>query len=134
MSSRVATRGWIGRPLPRAEDARFLRGEACFVGDLRLPGMLHAAFVRSPYGHARLLAVDAEAALASPGVRAVLTGDDVAPLVDPFPVLALRIRSCAQCTRCWRGVGCATPASRSRSSSPTPRSRLPTPRSGSRST
>ncbi len=88
MSSRVATRGWIGRPLPRAEDARFLRGEACFVGDLRLPGMLHAAFVRSPYGHARLLAVDADAALARPGVRAVLTGDDVAPLVDPFPVLA----------------------------------------------
>ena len=88
MSSRVATRGWIGRPLPRAEDARFLRGEARFVGDLRLPGMLHAAFVRSPYGHAQLLGVDADAALARPGVRAVLTGEDVAPLVDPFPVLA----------------------------------------------
>jgi carbon-monoxide dehydrogenase large subunit len=88
VSSRVVTRGWIGRPLPRAEDARFLRGEARFVGDLRLPGMLHAAFVRSPYGHARLLGVDADAALAWPGVRAVLTGEDVAPLVDPFPVSA----------------------------------------------
>ena len=88
MSSRVATRGWIGRPLPRAEDARFLRGEARFVGDLRLPGMLHAAFVRSPYGHARLLGVDADPAVARPGVRAVLTGEDVAPLVDPFPVFA----------------------------------------------
>ncbi len=87
MSSPVVTRGWIGAALPRAEDGRFLKGDARYVGDLKLPEMLHAAFVRSPYAHGRLLAVDTATALARPGVRAVLTGADVAPLVDPFPLM-----------------------------------------------
>lgn len=52
-------RPWVGRSLPRFEDERFMKGEARFVDDLRLPGMLHAAFVRSPYAHARLVAIDA---------------------------------------------------------------------------
>ncbi len=87
MSAPVATRGWIGEGLPRAEDARFLQGKAQFVDDMRLPSMLHAAFVRSVYAHGRLLGVDAEAARGLPGVRAVLTGADVAGLVDAFPLL-----------------------------------------------
>jgi carbon-monoxide dehydrogenase large subunit len=83
----VATRGWIGEALPRAEDERFLQGQARFVGDLKLPAMLHAAFVRSVHAHGRLLGVDADAARDLPGVRAVLTGEDVAALVDPFPLM-----------------------------------------------
>jgi len=79
-------RPWVGRPLPRFEDERFTRGEARFVDDLRLPGMLHAAFVRSPYAHARLLAIDAEAACSLPGVALVLTAADVAGEVSPFPI------------------------------------------------
>ena len=67
-------RHWIGEALPRAEDERFLRGQAQFVDDLKLPSMLHAAFVRSPFAHGRLLAVDTATALARPGVRVVLTG------------------------------------------------------------
>jgi carbon-monoxide dehydrogenase large subunit len=87
MTATTATRGWIGTALPRAEDERFLKGEAQYVGDLKLPGTLHAAFVRSPFAHGMLGGVDADAALALPGVRAVLTADDLRDLVDPFPVL-----------------------------------------------
>lgn len=67
-----------GRPLRRFEDERLLRGEGSFVDDMRLPGMLHAAVLRSPHAHARLRSVDASRARAMPGVAAVLTGDDTA--------------------------------------------------------
>jgi carbon-monoxide dehydrogenase large subunit len=78
---------WVGRPLARSEDERFVKGEAAYVGDMKLPGMLHAAFVRSYYAHARIVAVDTEAARTLPGVHAVLTAADVEGLVDPFPML-----------------------------------------------
>jgi carbon-monoxide dehydrogenase large subunit len=63
-----------GRML-RKEDARFIRGRGRFVDDVQLPGMLHAAVLRSPYAHARILSVDASAAESHPKVRAVITGD-----------------------------------------------------------
>jgi carbon-monoxide dehydrogenase large subunit len=87
MTSQVATRRWIGTPLPRAEDERFLKGEAQYVGDMTLPAMLHAAFVRSLYAHARVVGIETEAARARPGVHVVLTGADLADLVDPFPLV-----------------------------------------------
>ena len=69
--------GWVGRPVPRREDARFLRGEAVYLDDIELPDILDVAFVRSPFAHARLGAVDATLALAQPGVAAVLTAADL---------------------------------------------------------
>lgn len=63
--------------MPRKEDARFVRGRGTFVDDVRLPGMLHAAVLRSPFAHARILSVDVTAAQAHPKVRAVLTGADL---------------------------------------------------------
>jgi aerobic carbon-monoxide dehydrogenase large subunit len=69
--------GWVGRAVPRREDVRFLRGEATYLDDIELPGLLDVAFVRSPYAHARLGAVDAAAALELPGVLAVLTGAEL---------------------------------------------------------
>ena len=63
-----------GRML-RKEDARFIRGRGQFVDDVQLPGMLHAAVLRSPYAHARILSIDASAAESHPKVRAVITGD-----------------------------------------------------------
>ena len=65
-------------PVPRKEDARFVRGQGTFVDDIRLPGMLHGAILRSPLAHARIVSVDASAALAHPKVEAVLTGADLA--------------------------------------------------------
>jgi aerobic carbon-monoxide dehydrogenase large subunit len=63
--------------LPRKEDARFLRGRGTFVDDVRLPGMLHGAILRSPLAHARIVSIDASAALALPRVHAVITGRDL---------------------------------------------------------
>ena len=68
---------WVGRPVPRREDVRFLCGEATYLDDVELPGLAEAAFVRSPYAHARLGTIDVEAALALPGVLAVLTGAEL---------------------------------------------------------
>lgn len=76
---------WVGRPLPRVEDAALLRGEGSFLDDLTpFPHAAHAAVVRSQLAHARI-SVDASAALALPGVVGVLTGEDVRRLSRPFP-------------------------------------------------
>ena len=63
--------------LPRVEDERFVTGRGRYIDDLRLPAMLHAAFVRSPYAHARIVSVDTSRARQVPGVRAILTGGEV---------------------------------------------------------
>ena len=68
--------GYIGRPLRRREDFRFLRGGGRYVDDLALPGMAWCAFVRSPHAHARLGRVGADAVRAMPGVLRVLTRED----------------------------------------------------------
>ncbi len=67
----------VGSSLPRRQDARLLRGRGRFVDDIELPGMLHAAFVRSPHAHALIAGIDVTAARSAPGVRAVFTGADL---------------------------------------------------------
>lgn len=69
---------FVGRRMPRKEDARLLTGCGQFVDDVRLPGMRHAAFHRSPLARARILSIDVSQALALPGVHAVLTAADLA--------------------------------------------------------
>src|ERR1700751_5618211 len=71
----------IGSRIPRIEDEPLLRGIARFIDDLAVPGMLHAGFVRSPHAHAAIRSIATEAALAQPGVRAVLTLDDLASVM-----------------------------------------------------
>ena len=71
----------IGSRVPRLEDEALLRGHGRFVDDIVLPGVLHAGFVRSPHPHALIRKVGKEAALALPGVHAVLTLDDLAPVM-----------------------------------------------------
>jgi carbon-monoxide dehydrogenase large subunit len=86
---------WFGASVKRKEDPAFLTGKGRFIDDIHLPDMLHAAFVRSPYAHARLGAIDAAAALAVPGVHAVLGFADLPaplrenalPLFVPNPVI-----------------------------------------------
>jgi carbon-monoxide dehydrogenase large subunit len=60
--------------MTRKEDARFIRGRGTYVDDVRLPGMLHGAVLRSPYAHARIVNIDTSAAEAHPKVKAVITG------------------------------------------------------------
>jgi len=69
--------GLVGQRLPRVEDEPLLRGRGRFVDDIVLPGMLHAAFLRSPHAHARLIGIDTGKARALPGVRAIFTYADV---------------------------------------------------------
>ena len=71
-----ATR-YAGTRVPRVEDTRLLTGHGTYVDDIVRPGMLHACFVRSPFAHARINSIDASAALALPGVHAVLTAADL---------------------------------------------------------
>ncbi|MGE0253586.1 MAG: xanthine dehydrogenase family protein molybdopterin-binding subunit [Alphaproteobacteria bacterium] len=66
----------VGQPVPRKEDPRFLTGRGRYVDDITLTGMLHAVFVFSPHAHAEIRSIDSSAALAAPGVVAVLTGED----------------------------------------------------------
>ena len=76
-----------GQPLQRLEDHALLSGRGAYADDLgTTPGTLHAAVLRSPHPHAELLAIDPRAALALPGVRAVLTGEEVQRWSQPFVV------------------------------------------------
>lgn len=74
----------VGRPLPRPNAKRLVAGRGNYVTDMKLPRMLHAAFVRSPFAHARILRIDVEAARAAPGVALVATGEDLAKLCTPW--------------------------------------------------
>jgi carbon-monoxide dehydrogenase large subunit len=74
---------FVGRPLKRREDLRLLTGQGFYIADLALPGMLHAAFVRSPAAHARIRAVDLARAKAAPGVVYALSGIELAKILPP---------------------------------------------------
>ena len=76
----------IGQPLARREDTRFLSGTACYVDDLKRPGMVHMVVVRSAVAHARIRAIDSAAARALDGVLAVFTFGDIAALAKPIPI------------------------------------------------
>ena len=78
---------YIGQRIRRNEDPRLLSGQALFVDDVQMPGMLHAAFLRSDYAHARLRSIDVSAARAHPGVVAVYTAEDMGDFWRPGPLL-----------------------------------------------
>ncbi len=67
---------YVGKSVKRREDKRFLTGKGRYTDDLKLPGMLHAAFVRSPYAHAKILNIDFSTAMEMNGVVAVYVGKD----------------------------------------------------------
>src|SRR3989442_1023005 len=73
-----SAREGFGKPVLRKDDARMLVGDGCYSDDVNLAGQVYACFVRSPHAHARIRRVETDAALATPGVIAVLTGEDAA--------------------------------------------------------
>ena len=87
--------GWFGASIKRKEDPDLLTGRGRFVDDIELPGLLHAVVLRSPYAHAAIRGIDKRAALALPGVHAVLTYADLpdamrsqtVPLLVPSPAI-----------------------------------------------
>lgn len=82
----MATR-YFGAPVKRNEDPKLLTGQALFVDDVELPGLLHAAFYRSAYAHALIKRIDVSRALKRPGVIAVYTAEDLGDYWRPGPLL-----------------------------------------------
>ncbi|MGB4557773.1 MAG: xanthine dehydrogenase family protein molybdopterin-binding subunit, partial [Burkholderiaceae bacterium] len=89
---------YVGKHRRAVEHKRFVTGQGHYAADIKLPGMLHTALISSPYASAKIVSIDASAALAMPGVHAVLTGDELcaateallpgvdAPQVTRFPL------------------------------------------------
>jgi carbon-monoxide dehydrogenase large subunit len=120
MSSEDSPNGLIGASIKRVEDANLITGVGCYVDDINLPGMLHLAFLRSPYPHAKIISIDTSRAKAMPGVELVITGNDISEKLNlapsqvlpnmkipPHPVLARGTVHCA-------GVPVAAVAARTR--------------------
>lgn len=80
---------WFGTPVKRKEDPRLLAGKGTFIADVKVPGMVHMAYLRSPHAHARIKEIRLDTALKAPGVVGSLTGEELARLVGPMP--------------CWEG-------------------------------
>src|SRR5215813_2940314 len=77
LSENIMGAKWFGAAVKRKEDPALLVGKGRFVDDVRLPGALHAAFVRSPHPHAKIGGIDTSAAKALPGVHLVLGFTDL---------------------------------------------------------
>ena len=79
--------GFVGQALKRKEDPRLITGRGVYTDDMVVPGMLYAAFVRSPEAHATITSIDTTAAREHPGVEAVFTGKDMEDLAAPCPMV-----------------------------------------------
>src|SRR5258708_8478472 len=77
----------VGAPIKRREDPRLITGQATYVDDIKLVGMLHMAVLRSPYGNVRIKSIKKEAARNHPGVVAVYTSEDLKGAVGKVPVI-----------------------------------------------
>src|SRR5512132_318485 len=102
---------YIGRSVPRPNLARLTRGRGQFVSDMRLPRMAHVAFVRSPYAHARIVAIAREAAAKAPGVIAVVTGAELTKVITPWVGVLTHLKGIKSAPQhaiaveraCWQG-------------------------------
>ena len=85
---------FIGRPMERREDLRFLRGRGEYVDDLVVPGLLHAVILRSAVAHGRINVIDTSAALKCPGVHAIITAKDMTFKDYPggVPIIPMRLQ------------------------------------------
>ena len=88
MGSDADKKNWVGKPLPRKEENRLLRGRGKFADDIKMREMLYLRFVRSPYAHARIVSVATSSAEAVPGVACTITGTEILPHVQPFIEIA----------------------------------------------
>src|SRR5262245_52184372 len=90
--SRDMTEQLLGHSINRLEDERFVQGHGRYVDDLAAPGALHGLVVRSPHAHARIIAIDVDAARQMTGIAGVFTGQDLAADgVGPLPCAATSI-------------------------------------------
>ena len=110
-SGQPIVRPFIGRPLPRPNLGRLTQGRGLYTSDVTLPRMVHAAFLRSPYAHATIGAIDLAPARAMPGVLAVLDGPAMAALCQPWVGVLSHMRGLKSAPQhplaigrvCWQG-------------------------------
>lgn len=110
-SGQPIVRPFIGRPLPRPNLGRLTQGRGLYTSDVTLPRMVHAAFLRSPYAHATIVAIDLAPARAMPGVLAVLDGPAMAALCQPWVGVLSHMRGLKSAPQhplaigrvCWQG-------------------------------
>ncbi|HUI94647.1 MAG TPA: xanthine dehydrogenase family protein molybdopterin-binding subunit [Xanthobacteraceae bacterium] len=113
---------YIGRSVPRPNLARLTEGRAQYVSDVTLPRMAHVAFVRSPYAHARIKAIDTAAAKKAPGVIAVVTGAELAQVITPWVGVLTHLKGIKSAPQhaiaveraCWQGEAVCAVAARTR--------------------
>ena len=102
---------YIGKTVPRPNLDRLLQGRGLYVSDMELPRMAHVVFVRSPYAHARIVAVDTQAAKQMPGVVAVVTGEELAAVISPWVGVLSHLKGLKSAPQraiaidrvCWQG-------------------------------
>ena len=113
---------YIGRSVPRPNARRLLSGHGRFVDDIKLQRMVHVAFVRSPYAHARITGVDTNAAVASAGVVRVVTGQELAEYCSPWVGVLTHFKTLKSAPQhaiatdhaCWQGEAVAAVVADSR--------------------
>ena len=106
---------YIGRTVPRPNLARLLQGRGQYVSDMVLPRMLHVAFVRCPYAHARIVGIDRDTARGMPGVAAIVTGAELAAVCSPFVGVLTHLKGLKSAPQhaiavdvaCWQGEAVA---------------------------
>src|SRR6185295_12368735 len=116
---------YIGRSVPRPNLARLAEGRAQFVSDVTLPRMAHAAFVRSPHAHARIVGIETAAAKNAPGVIAVITGAELAKVITPWVGVLTHLKGIKSAPQhaiaveraCWAGEAVCAVVARSRAES-----------------
>src|ERR1700694_1874215 len=92
---------YVGTPVKRLEDFRFLTGRGQYVGDLKRENLLHAVILRSPIAHGVIVALDTTRARALPGVRTVITAADIG---TPAPRIPMREKPMQELLRCEQPV------------------------------
>src|ERR1700716_4714157 len=86
MDLKRTTNAFVGSPVERIEDFRFLRGRGQYVDDLARDDLLHAVILRSSVAHGRIRSIDTRAALTRPGVHAVITAADIGTEIPTIPL------------------------------------------------
>ncbi len=113
---------YIGKTVPRPNLDRLLQGRGLYVSDIDLPRMAHVVFVRSPYAHAKIVSIDADAARKMPGVVAVVTGEQLAAVITPWVGVLSHMKGLKSAPQraiavdrvCWQGEAVAAIVATSR--------------------
>jgi carbon-monoxide dehydrogenase large subunit len=113
---------YIGRAVPRPNLKRLTEGRGQYVSDITLPRMVHVAFARSPYAHARIKTIDTAAAKQSPGIVAVVTGAELSKIITPWVAVLTHLKGIKSAPQhaiavdraCWQGEAVCAVIARTR--------------------